>query len=411
MTLYENLIASFIADIDAIQYVQQLEEDDFPKELRGIFRAIKSLYLEKKAVDLFTLNEKLPGSMGKCAELLSGLVSTVNTKEHVKLVSEKRRKNAIKRLAGDLVKRVDSGQDVSTALGNFVHEVQKQKIDSGVKTFREVGQLWVEEFEYRFKTDYDHVLRTGFNSLDNICHFKKGELIVLAARPSVGKSCFAANIADNIGALNKTSLILSFEMSGQQIFERAVSKHSSVNLKRIQDPKGMRPETMSCITKALYVLKKIPCFILHKSYMDIDKILFECENFAAQKPVDLLIVDYLQLIQSSLKFGSVNDKINDMTKKLKALALSLNVPVLLLSQLNRELEKRDDPTPRLSDLRDSGGIEQDADKVIFLHRDLKSEDTKTHFLVAKDRSGPKGEFYLSFNGAFQKFEEYDNDDE
>jgi replicative DNA helicase len=362
------------------------------------------MYLEHQPIDMLALQEYYPDKQEIILNLVANFISSVNIEKHIKIVTEKRTKRFIKEKANKLLSEIEKG-DPAKLLGNFIAEVTKQNANTGVLTFKQIGKNWVEDFEQRFKTDYNIILKTGFQKLDKMCMFKKGELIVLAARPSVGKSCFAANIVDNISENYKKTLLVSLEMTAQQIFERVIAKHSKIRYEKIQSPKGMRNEAFVAITKAIQRIKEKQILLLEKSFLNIDQLIFECENVVAQQKIDFLVIDYLQLLQPSLTYGTTNDKINDMTRKLKSLAKALNLPILLLSQLSRDIEKRVDRTPRLSDLRDSGGIEQDADKVIFLDRDTKDRSTETQLLIAKDRSGPMGEISLYFNGDFQYFEE------
>ena len=232
------------------------------------------------------------------------------------------------------------------------------------------------------------------------------DLIILAARPSMGKTALAMNIAVNAALSGKKVLIFSLEMAAQQLVERAVSSMASVPLASIRSG-DLDPRQLELVEKRMAIFKRLPLKIDDSSGLSIGQVQSRAKAEAIEGGVDLIVVDYLQLM-SARGEQSREREVSVISAGLKGLAKDLNIPVLALSQLNRGLESRTDRTPKLSDLRDSGSIEQDADLVLLLHRNQDGGPGtplhgKAELIIAKHRNGPTGSLYLRFDGQFCRF--------
>ena len=268
---------------------------------------------------------------------------------------------------------------------------------------------------------------TGYRELNELTSgFKKGELIILAARPSIGKSTFALNLACNVAATKDNGrdrgvAFFSLEMGYDQLIMRMLSTNSGVALNRIVSG-DVTDDEMGLIEFARNKINKLHLYFDEASNSTLRYIRLQCQKLKRENKLDMIVIDYLQLLSSGEKETSGNrtEYVAKLTRGLKEMARSFNVPVLALSQLSRHIETREDKTPVLSDLRESGNIEQDADIVMFLHREQPKKDkdsgpdttkmvysNKVDVLIAKNRQGRTGKFNLVFKGQTSQFVEYE----
>ena len=275
----------------------------------------------------------------------------------------------------------------------------------------------------RITNQGDGILRghkSGYSDLDNLLGgFQKSDLIILAARPSVGKTAFAVNLALNIAKQNIPVGIFSMEMSVDQVVDRLIAADSGVSLWKMRTGKLSHHEEHNDflrITTACEELSEIPVFIDDSPSPNILQMRAMARRLQSEYGLGLLIIDYLQLMASNRRYDSPVQQVTEISRGLKGLAKELNIPIIALSQLSRAIEQREGNKPRLSDLRDSGSIEQDADLVMFIHRDDKTNyanaerDGKLNvaqLLVAKHRNGPTGEIEFRINPDSLRFQEID----
>ena len=255
---------------------------------------------------------------------------------------------------------------------------------------------------------------TGYPKLDNLlAGLQKSDLIILAARPSFGKTSLAMDIARNVASLKKMPVgVFSLEMSKEQVVDRLIAAEARVDLWKLRtgqlSDEGEYNDFVK-IRDALHTLSEAPIFIEDSSSLNIMQIRTMARRLQAEHGLDLLVIDYLQLIQPRSSYDSPVQAITEISRSLKGLAKELNIPVVALSQLSRAVEQRTDNKPKLSDLRDSGSIEQDADVVMFIHREDKNKlntDRKNmaDIIIAKHRNGPLGKVELYFNEQRSSFE-------
>ena len=252
--------------------------------------------------------------------------------------------------------------------------------------------------------------QTGFSILDKkLCGLFKGQLIILAARPGMGKSAFAVNLAYNVARHNKKVGVFTLEMSTEEIMLRLLSSVTFLSMDTLHKGKFMTPEKFETAMYGLEQMKDYPIHIDDNGGNTLLEIKAKSRRLKAElKGLDLIIIDYLQIIPTRKRTENRNQELSEMTRNLKLLAKDLNVPVVCLSQINRAVESRDDKRPRLSDLRDSGAIEQDADVVMFIYREgyykKQADQQDTEIIIAKNRHGETGTINLNFYGEYTKFE-------
>ncbi|MBV9121333.1 MAG: replicative DNA helicase, partial [Chloroflexi bacterium] len=251
-------------------------------------------------------------------------------------------------------------------------------------------------------------LPSGFKELDNkLGGFQKSDLIVLAARPGIGKTAFILNIADHIAQQSGQGVgVFNLEMSAEQLVQRMIACRAGVNLHHLRTG-GIQEWEHSRIIDAISKMSELPIFFDDSGDVSVMELRSKARRLQAEHGVGMIIVDYLQLMHGSRGNGRDNrvQEVSEITRSLKAMARELQLPVLAVSQLSRAIESRGEKTPQLSDLRESGSIEQDADIVMFISRDPKDEDRREQadIIIAKHRNGPTGEIALQFFGAYQQF--------
>ena len=252
---------------------------------------------------------------------------------------------------------------------------------------------------------------SGFTRLDKLTGgFQNGNLVILAARPAMGKTSLAINIAKNITLKNYKVGIISLEMSQEELELRLVSDVTGISVSDIKN-KNLDAKDIERLTYAPARLNILPMFISDDGLQNIANIKTNCRKLKRERDVNIIFIDYLQLIYGPKKFENKNQEITEISRSLKHLAKELSIPIVCLSQLSREVEGRNEKRPILSDLRDSGAIEQDADIVMFLYRDVVYNKETEHpnwaeLIISKQRNGPTGKIDLYFEGKITKFVEY-----
>lgn len=418
--------AILLSDTSFPEILELLRPSDFYEKRHGqIFRGMSSLYEKSRPIDLLTLTSELKGlkilkEVGG-APYLTELTNFVPTASHAKAYAELVSKTAIRRRlikAGTEIaeQAYEEGAEVNVLLG----QAEKQLFEVSDKTIKTdyvaLEDLLVDAFdrmeELHRNKGVIRGLKTGFRDLDDkTAGFQRGDLIIIGARPAMGKTTFAQNLAYNVSAINKRGvLFFSMEMARNEIVDRMISDVSGVNNWNIRTG-NVSDEDFSKIGDALGEMSEIPIFIDDTSSMTVLELRNKARRAAHDHDIGMIVVDYLQLISGSDRYaGNRVQEVTEISRGLKTLARELEIPVVALAQLSRQVTGREDPRPVLSDLRESGSIEQDADLVMFLHRvdyyhqeDGYEPTHITELLLAKHRHGPVGKIELYFHPELLRF--------
>ncbi len=428
----QSLLGSMMLSEDAIVAAMETvtATDFYQNAHRTIFEALATLYAEHKPCDLITIQEQLR-TQGKLAEiggvsyltqLLNSVPTSKNAEHYAKIVKDKALLRSLILLTSDLSDEAyDPGAKSELILDEAEQKVLKLSQFKSTKSFHELKELVNETFVYleQLYSQKQPVtgIPSGFIDLDNYtAGFQKSDLIILAARPSMGKTAFCLNIAQYAAYKNRTPvLFFSLEMSHTQLVTRLLCSEARVNGNKLRT--GMVDEAdWGKIIMAAGILQDTPLIIDDTANASLLEIRSKARKAFAQYGIGMIIIDYLQLISynspDSRGAESRQQEVSAISRNLKGLARELNVPIVCLSQLSRAVESRPDKRPQLSDLRESGAIEQDADLVMFLYRDYyytKKEESKGkgEVIIAKQRNGGLGTVELAFNANFAKFENLD----
>ncbi|MCK9446022.1 replicative DNA helicase [bacterium] len=418
----KSLLGSLMLEKEAITKVADIlhSEDFYKRNHQYIYQVIEDLFTRGEPIDLISVSSKLKErnqleNMGGTA-YLTELINTVPTASHVMTYAKIVQK---KRILRDLI---SAGTEISL-MGYDEQEESDDLLDSAERKIFGITQKnltqsflpikpYLEEAFERIEriSKQKGALRgisTGFNGLDSLLSgLQNSDLIILAARPSMGKSSLALDIAKNVALKEKKAVgIFSLEMSKDQLIDRLISSESNIDSWKLRQ--GMLSSDgdqndFVCIQHALGTLSEAPIFIDDASSCSVLQMRAMARRLQASHGLGLIVVDYLQLIEPNNKIMNSVQQITEISRQLKGLARELNIPVLALSQLSRAVEQRTPKVPRLSDLRDSGSIEQDADVVLFIYReDVYQEESPrkgvADIIIAKHRNGPIGRVELFFD--------------
>lgn len=407
-------------------------EDFYRTQHQAIFSTIMDLFERREPIDVLSvmsrLREKNALEAAGGATYLTNLVNSVPTSSNVshyaELVRKKRVLRSLIQVSGELTELgYRENEDTDVLLDEAEKKVFSLAQRSLHQRFTPIDQSLKEAFErydnlHKNKGELSGV-PTGFRELDNIlAGFQKSDLIILAARPSFGKTSLALDIARHAAVHKNIPVgIFSLEMSTQQIVDRFISAEAHVDLWKLRT--GRIPEEgedFARIRDALGRLSKAPLYIDDEASNNVLQMRAMARRLQAdQEKLGLIIIDYLQLMQPRTSSDSMVQQITEVSRSLKALAKEVNVPVLAVSQLSRAVETRHPPIPRLSDLRESGSIEQDADVVMFIYREDRYKENsqkqnQAEIMVAKHRNGPLGQVTLYFNSEKSSFYSLDESD-
>ena len=423
----QAVIGSMLTDQEAVTAaVETLKPEDFYREdNKIIYTALLNLYNKAQAIDIITLKSEL-SAMGKLdaiggleyiAELPEKVPTTSNVDRYIKIVEEKSMLRNLIKVANDIIElgydqteEIESIMDVAEK--KIFNVVQNKEQNTG---FTPISDVLVESFTkleelYNSKQAITGI-PTGFNDLDKKTAGLHGsELILVAARPAMGKSAFALNIGTYAATRAKVPVaIFNLEMSKDQLANRILCSEALVDSNHVRTGE-LSDDELAKLAEASGELSQAPIYICDTPGISVMEIRARCRKLKMEKNIGLIIIDYLQLIQGSAKNANNRvQEIAEISRSLKILAKELNVPVIALSQLSRAVESRDDHRPMLSDLRESGSIEQDADIVMFLYRDdyYNPEDSKkkniAEVIIAKQRAGETGTVELAWVGQYTKF--------
>ena len=418
-----------LTDKDAvISAIEVLKEDSFYREdNKAIFKAIVNLYSRNEPIDIITVKAELVetgslervGGLEYLAELPERVPTTANVEKYIKIVDEKAMLRRLITSANELValgynetENVDAIMDMAEK--NIFDLAQKKN----TKGYSAIKDVLVESFAQLEKL-YNQKgvvsgISTGFIDLDyKTAGLHNSDLIIIAARPAMGKSAFAINLATNAAVMsNLPVVIFNLEMSKEQIGNRILCSEAMVDSNKVRTGQ-MEDEDWMKLASTLGRISEAPIYIDDTPGISIMEIRAKCRKLKLEKNIGLVVIDYLQLVQGSgKKNASREQEISEISRSLKILAKELDIPVIALSQLSRGAEKRDDKRPMLSDLRESGAIEQDADIVMFLYRDdYYNEDSEkkniAEVILAKHRGGSTGTVELAWMGNYTKFANLD----
>jgi len=424
-----SVLGAILIDQRAMDAAAELPEEAFLDQRNQIiFRAMLKLYREQKAIDSVTINQELLNS-GEIARIggpsyltrLAGSVpKTVNVVSYVEIVREQHIKRQII-LAGSQFGKAalmsDTASDALAQMQQTVQDLQAQAAPKQkFKTGKDVARLMYDRVE-ELSNDPNRGgitgIASGFADLDRMtAGFQKSDLIILAARPSMGKTAFALNIAQNVAVrAEKNVAIFSLEMSEVQLMQRMVCAEANLDASLVRTGDLKTDEDWTKLTMGIATLSEAPLFINDTPGISIYEIMQSARELKREHGLSLIVIDYLQLITSGRRTENRQQEVSEISRLLKQLARELEAPVIALSQLSRAVEQRQDKRPMMSDLRESGSIEQDADIVAFLYRDsYYNADTekkdRAEFIIAKQRNGPVGTVELVFLKNFNKFVNY-----
>lgn len=421
----QAVLGSMLVDKDAvIAAVEILVPEDFYREdNKEIYAAMMELYGLGKHIDMITIIDqlKLRGTLEKVgdatyiATLIDNVPTTSNIESYVKIVEEKSVLRKLIKVANDILKM---GYGQTEEVDTIIEQTEKKVFDvlqdrnaRGYSSLREVLVTAFDTIEkmYQNKNKVSGI-ESGFIDLDKkISGLNPSSLIILAARPAMGKSAFVLNIAEYVAMHDKVPvMIFSLEMSKEEIANRMLASESEVDSMKIKNGNDLTSEDWLKLGQASGRLSDIPLYIDDTPGLTSAELRAKCRKAKLEKNIGLVIIDYLQLMESKTKSPSRQQEISEISRSLKILAKELQIPVIALSQLSRATESRTDHKPMLSDLRESGAIEQDADIVMFIHReDYYNPETEkkniAEIIIAKNRSGETGTVELAWLGQYTKF--------
>ena len=421
-----SVLGAMLLDVGALDsMLEQLKPDDFYQDAHAsIFEAMRNIRQAGNAVDVVTLSNALEksgklesaGGLVYLTELMNFVPTAANVSHYGKIVEEHSIQRALIRVGNEMIRDgMNDRRDVEDSLNDAerkIYDISMRKTDETLTPAVEIVPDTINQIgEIVNRKGKLTGIATGFSKLDRLTNgLQKSDLIILAARPAMGKSAFAMNIAQ-YAALhdNRSVAVFELEMSKEQLMMRIMCTEASVDSQRIKDG-SLSNEEMQRLMEVSGPLQASKLFIDDSAGATVASIRSKCRRLKAQQGLDLLIIDYMQLMQGTGTGGRKNDnrqqEITDMTRAMKLLARELNVPIILLSQLNRGPEMRQDHRPMISDLRESGSIEQDADMVILLYRAAVYDETagnESEAIVAKNRHGPIETCKLAFQGEYTRF--------
>ena len=404
--------------------VEYIKPESFYKPAhRLIYETMLELFKKNEPIDIVTVSESLrneekledAGGRAYINDLALNVVTTANIEFYAKIIQEKEIKRALINAGSEIVSMSYENEETDIVLDNaqkLIFNIAAQKDSSDLVPIQDLVVSSYEQIEFRYNNKNDLVgVTTGFYDLDALTSgLQKSDLIILAARPSMGKTAFALNLAQNVALKAKKGVaIFSLEMPKQQLVKRMLCSEAEVDTQRITSG-HMQPKDWEKLMDAMTKFADAHIYIDDTSGITATDIKAKCRRLMLEeKDLGLVVIDYLQLMEGGGNPNDRNQQISAISRSLKGLARELDVPIIALSQLSRGVEARNDKRPMLSDLRDSGAIEQDADIVMFIYRDeyYNREDVenkgKAEIIIAKHRNGPVGNINLLFQSNITKF--------
>ena len=420
----QSVIGSMIMDKDAIVSVSEIitTTDFYEQQYAILYETMLELHNEGKPVDLVTLQDRLKEkdvppqvcSLEFIRDLVTAVPTSANVRYYAQIVRDKAELRRLIRVAEETANECYLDKE---KLDSILEKTEKQVFDivqnRGTKEFtdiREVVRRSIDSIEAAAKNQGSVTgVATGFYDLDyKTAGLQPSDLILIAARPSMGKTAFALNIAEYVALKsNVTTAVFSLEMSQDQLVKRVLAMNSRVDSQAIRTG-NLSGEDWALLMESARLVGNSNLVIDDTSAISVSELRSKCRKLKLEKNLGLVIIDYLQLMTAGRKSESRQQEISEISRSLKSLAREINVPVVALSQLSRAVEQRPDKRPMLSDLRESGAIEQDADVVMFIYRDdYYNRDTEepgvSEIIIGKQRNGPVGTVKLAWQAQFTKF--------
>ena len=420
----QAVLGSMLTDKDAVNAaIETLKEDAFYREdNRAIYQAIVNLYSKSEPIDIITLKDELEsmdkfeqvGGFEYLASLPDKVPTTANVQKYIKIVEEKSILRNLIKTANEIIELgyypAEDVEDIMDGAEKKIFDIMQSKNQKGYTPIKDV---LVESFtkleELYNRKQHITGVPTGFSELDyKTAGLHGSELILVAARPAMGKTAFALNLATNAALRgNAPVAIFSLEMSKDQLVNRILCSEAMVDSNKVRTGKLGEDDWVK-LAGAIGPLSEAEMYIDDTPGISVMEIRTKCRKLKMEKNIGLVVIDYLQLVQGNKRTASREQEISEISRSLKILAKEINVPVIALSQLSRAVEQRPDHRPMLSDLRESGAIEQDADIVMFLYRDdyyNKESEKKdiAEVIIAKQRGGQTGTVELLWMGQYTKF--------
>lgn len=424
MEAEQNVLGAMLNDsIYVVQVLENLKKDDFYKEAHQvIFSNIAELYNNDIAIDIVTLSDKLRsnalldkvGGITYISELYGAIIKGLNLRSYINIVKDK---SILRKLINASNRIIDDSYNKQTDVKNVLEDAEKRifnisqkRSSTDVEPLRDIltrGMLQIEEL-YKNKGTLTGV-PSGFMDLDaKTSGFQKGDMVLVAARPSMGKTTFALNICENSAIkAGKKVIFFSLEMSKEQLSFKLLCSQANIDLIKLRTG-NLDDNDWERIARAAGPLSNAKIYIDDTAAISIMEVKSKCRRMKMEVGLELIVIDYLQLMSGNTSTDNRQQEVSEISRSIKALAKEMECPVIALSQLSRAPEQRADHRPILSDLRESGSIEQDADVVLLLYRDeyYNKETDKQNIsecIIAKQRNGATGTVELAWDGKHSRF--------
>lgn len=421
----QSVLGAMLIDKEAVlKVIEILKPEDFYRDANGhIFEAIINLFDKGEAVDLITLSEELRqtglldqiGGIAYVAGLANSVPTSANVEYYAKIVEEK---SLLRQMISVSTKMArlgyDADEEISILLDRaeqMVFELTQRKSQTGFVPLKTILMDTFERIEFLFQNKGNVTgISSGFTALDKMTSgFQPSDLVIVAARPSMGKTAFCLNIAQYASLKKKHPVaVFSLEMSKEQLVTRMLCVEAMVDQQKLRTGE-LSDDDWQKLTRVAGPLAQAPLFIDDTPGISVMEMRAKCRRLKSEHGLSLIVIDYLQLMTGSKRTENRQQEISEISRSLKALAREMQAPVIALSQLSRAVEQRQDKKPMMSDLRESGSLEQDADIIMFIYRDeYYNPDTtdrpgRADIIIAKQRNGPVGTVELGFLREFTKF--------
>ena len=423
-TAEQAVLGSMFLDREAASVALEIlsGEDFYRPDHRMVFEAAEELYRSAAPIDVITVKNKLEekgvfeqvGGVGFLATLSTAVGSSVNVRHYAAIVEEKSVLRRLIRTAGNISQMSFEGKESINSIMDQaekgIFDIMQKRHSEEFHHIRDIAVDSIEKIEdiYRSKGKLTGV-PTGFVDFDaKTAGLQKSDLVLLAARPSMGKTAFALNIIQNAAIRSNVPVaVFSLEMSREQLVNRMLCSEALLDAQKMRTGE-LNDNDWEDLIRAMGPLSQAPIFIDDTPGVSPMDVRSKCRRLKAEKGLGLIVIDYLQLMSGNSKNDSRQQEISEISRSLKAIAREMEAPVIALSQLSRACEQRSDHRPMLSDLRESGAIEQDADVVAFLYRDEyyfpeTEKKNQAELIIAKQRNGPTGTVDLTWLGQYTKF--------
>ena len=425
----KSVLGAILIHNEAFNHAAELiDSRDFYRDAhRRIFDKMVALSERSKAIDLVTLKEELTrageledvGGPAYIASLADGVPRSANVEHYARIVKEKATLRGLihsaNRILADAYQAEEDAELILDGAEKAIFEIAEGRISSGFIPVRDLVQSSFATIE-KLQEQRNAItgVPSGFQDLDEMtAGFQPSDMIILAARPAMGKTSFVLNVAQNAAKKGRTVGVFSLEMSKEQLFMRLLTSEAMIDAHKFRTG-YLTEKDYGKLSHALGTLADLPIYIDDTPGIGLLEMRAKCRRLASAHTLDMIIIDYIQLMQGRGRFESRQQELTSISRSVKILAKELNVPIIALSQLSRAPESRTDHRPQLSDLRESGALEQDADLVMFIYRaevydkeETKPEEQGTaEIIIGKHRNGPIGSVRLTFLNQFTKFENH-----